>query len=72
MSDEPTGVERLIPALPPGEIINEPEDIDRLLIRVLPDGTISFRGPRARIEELLALCAEEGLIVRVDHLALCG
>lgn len=64
--------ERLISALPPGDFINKPEEIDRFIVQVWPDGTIRFKGTRSRIEEFLHLCSEEGFDVRVDHISLCG
>jgi hypothetical protein len=63
---------RLIPMLPEGDFINKPEEIDRFVVQVWPDGTIFFKGGRTRIEEFLRLCAEEGLTIHVDHVSLCG
>lgn len=58
--------------LPNVEYVLEPEVIDRLLIRIFPDGRIYFRGTRARIEEFLRECAADGIEINVDHIALCG
>ncbi len=63
---------RLIPALPQGDFVDKPEEIDRFIVRVWPDGTLFFKGNRTRIEEFLALCSEAGLKVQVDHVSLCG
>ena len=68
----PEHAERLIPALPMGEFVNKPEEIDRFILQLWPDGTMSFKGSRARIEDFLRLCQEEGLDVQVDHVSLCG
>lgn len=68
----PTGAERLLPALPPGPYVIEPEEIDRFYVRVQEDGTLFFKGSRARIEEFLRVCAECGLELRVGHIAYCG
>lgn len=64
--------ERLVPALPAGDFVNKPEEIDRFIVRVWPDGTISFKGTRPRIDEFLRLCSEAGLELCVDHISLCG
>ncbi len=66
---EPT---RLLAPLPAGDFIDKPAEIDRFIVRLWPDGTIFFKGPRPRIDEFLALCAEEGLVIEVDHISLCG
>jgi len=63
---------RLIPALPTSEFVEQPEEIDRLIVRLLPDGTLYFRGLRLRVEEFLEACAAVGLDLQVDHIALCG
>ena len=65
-------VERLLPALPTGEFVNKPEEIDRFIVRVWPDGRIYFKGTRERIDEFLRLCEEDGIEVNVDHVSLCG
>jgi hypothetical protein len=72
MQEPHDNAERLIPALPPGDFVNKPEEIDRFIVRVWPDGTLYFKGTRPRIDEFLCLCAEEGLEVQVDHISLCG
>ncbi|MHB8596817.1 MAG: hypothetical protein ACYDER_08400 [Ktedonobacteraceae bacterium] len=64
--------QRLVPALPVGEFVNKPPEIDRFVVRVWPDGKLYFKGSRERIDEFLRLCVEEGLEVQVDHIALCG
>ena len=64
--------QRLIPALPEGEFVDKPEEIDRFIIRLWPDGTLFFKGNRARIDEFLKLCEEAGLAVDIDHISLCG
>lgn len=68
----PEHAERLIPALPEGEFVRKPEEIDRFIVQLWSDGTLHFKGSRARIEEFLLLCIEEGLDVKVDHISLCG
>ncbi len=68
----PEHAERLIPALPAGEFVNKPEEIDRFILQLWPDGTLHFKGSRARIEDFLRLCKEEELDVQVDHISLCG
>jgi hypothetical protein len=68
----PKNAERLIPALPEGEFVNKPEEIDRFIVQLWPDGTLNFKGSRAKIEEFLRLCAAEGLHVQIDHISLCG
>lgn len=64
--------QRLLPALPAGEFVNKPQEIDRFVVRVWPDGSLYFKGSRERIDEFLRLCTEEGLDVQVDHISLCG
>jgi hypothetical protein len=66
------GLLRLIAALPPGEFVDKPEEIDRFLVRLWPDGRLYFKGSRARIEEFLLLCIEMGLDLQVDYVSLCG
>lgn len=68
----PTGAERLLPALAPGPYVIEPEEIDRFYVRIQEDGTLFFKGSRARIEEFLRTCAQCGLELRVGHIAYCG
>jgi hypothetical protein len=63
---------RLLPALPTGKFINKPQEIDRFLVRIWPDGTLYFKGSRERVEEFLRLCDAMGVQVRVDHISLCG
>ncbi|GLV54408.1 hypothetical protein KDH_12550 [Dictyobacter sp. S3.2.2.5] len=63
---------RLIPPLPQGPFINEPEKIERFMVRIAPDGKIMFKGTRESIEEFLRFCHEQGLLVHVDHISLCG
>ena len=63
---------RLLPALPPGDFVDKPEEIDRFIVRVWPDGTLHFKGSRARIEDFLQKCKESGLEITVDHISLCG
>jgi hypothetical protein len=67
-----TSSRRLVPALPEGDFVDKPEEIDRFIVRLWPDGTLFFKGNRARIDEFLALCAEAGLELEVDHISLCG
>ncbi|MGH2517594.1 MAG: hypothetical protein ACRDHP_18240 [Ktedonobacterales bacterium] len=67
-----TQTERLIPALPPGDFVLHPDEIDRFVARLLPDGTIYFKGTRERIDEFLMACADLGLVVHVDYISLCG
>lgn len=64
--------QRLLPALPAGEYVHKPQEIDRFVVRVWPDGKLYFKGSRERIDEFLRLCMEEGLEVQVDHISLCG
>lgn len=63
---------RLLPALPAGEYIHKPEEIDRFLVHLWPDGHLSFKGSREKIDEFLRLCAEMGIELQVDHISLCG
>ena len=63
---------RLVAALPKGEFVNKPEEIDRFLVRLWPDGRLYFKGSRERIEEFLRLCAETGIDVQVEYISLCG
>ena len=65
-------VERLLPALPAGDFVNKPEEIDRFIVRVWPDGRLYFKGTRERIDEFLRLCGEEGVEINVDYISLCG
>lgn len=62
----------LVQALPPGDYVNAPEAIERVVIHIWPDGRVLLEGDRARIEELLRRCAEARLTVRVDHAGMCG
>ena len=62
----------LILALPVADILNEPAELDRLCIQLLPDGTLRFKGTRARVLEFLDACAAAGLELRVDHISRCG
>lgn len=66
------GSSRLLPPLPEREFIHKPEEIDRFLVRLWPDGRLYFKGSRDRIEEFLRLCAEVGVEVQVEHISLCG
>ncbi|HEY0754317.1 MAG TPA: hypothetical protein VGD98_10175 [Ktedonobacteraceae bacterium] len=63
---------RLIPALPPGEFVDQPQEIDRFLVQLWPDGRLYFKGSRARIEEFLQTCQENDLAIEVDYVSLCG
>jgi len=72
MEDNQKLYARLIAPLPAGDFINKPEELDRFTIRVLPDGTIAFKGSRARIDEFLQRCADVGLVIQVDYISLCG
>lgn len=62
----------LLPPLPEGDFIDPPPEIDRFTVQIFPNGTMAFKGPRARIEEFLQACAEHGLILEVDYTSLCG
>ena len=67
--------ERLVAALPkanPEDFVNPPEVIDRFLVRIGPDGTLYFKGSRARVDEFVQRCIKSGLNMHVDHLSLCG
>jgi len=64
--------QQLIPCLPEGEFVTQPEERDRFLVHLWPDGTISFTGSRPRIAEFLHLCAQAGLEIQVDHISRCG
>jgi hypothetical protein len=72
MEQKQNNAMRLIPALPAGPFMEKPAEIDRFLVHIWDDGSISFKGSRERIEEFLALCAEVGLEMHVKHLSLCG
>lgn len=72
MQTPSNNAERLIPALPAGDFVNKPAEIDRFIVRIQPDGTIYFKSSRERIEEFLRLCADVGIEVQVDHISLCG
>ncbi len=65
---------QLIPALPVSDLdfVDKPEEIDRFIVRIWPDGTLFCKGSRPRIEEFLRLCTDAGLTIDVDHIALCG
>ena len=71
-AEKTSGAERLIPALEHVAFVSEPAAIDRFEVRILPNGTIYFKGSRERIAEFLQACAAEGLETHVDHVALCG
>ena len=62
----------LVAALPEVDLIDPPEEIDRMIVRLWPDGRVTFKGPRRRVDEFLRRCAEVGLRVDVDHVSLCG
>jgi hypothetical protein len=62
----------LLPDLPSNELVQQPPEIDRFLVRLWPDGRLYFKGPRERIDEFLVLCKQAGLHVQVDHISLCG
>jgi hypothetical protein len=64
--------EPLLPELPRAALIDPPEEIDRLVVRLWPDGLVSFKGTGRRVGEFLHTCAELGLRVDVDHVSLCG
>jgi hypothetical protein len=70
--DDPLSERLAIMPLSDDAYINAPEEIDRFLVRVWPDGTLYFKGSRRRIEEFLRLCEEMGIPLSVDHIALCG
>ncbi|HEY1388507.1 MAG TPA: hypothetical protein VGF38_08180 [Ktedonobacterales bacterium] len=63
---------RLIPALPAEDYVDHPEELDRFFVRVLPDGTITFRGSKERIAEFLERCAAAGIPITVAHINQCG
>ncbi|HEU4784775.1 MAG TPA: hypothetical protein VFS83_15660 [Ktedonobacterales bacterium] len=63
---------RLIPALPAGAFVAKPDEIDRFVVRILPDGSLYFKGSRARIDDFIAACNEVGLELHISHIALCG
>jgi hypothetical protein len=64
--------DQLVAALPEVDLIDPPEEIDRLIVRLWPDGHLAFKGTRRRVDEFLRVCAEVGLHVDVDHVSLCG
>lgn len=68
----PDNSRRIIAELSPGDFVKKPEEIDRLVVRLWPDGTIYFKGTRTRIDEFLRLCAEVGIDISVDYISLCG
>ncbi len=63
---------RLLPPLPSVPFVEEPPATDRFEVRILPDGQLFFRGPQERVEEFLQACAEQGIVIEIDHMALCG
>ncbi|HEY1351784.1 MAG TPA: hypothetical protein VGF67_19355 [Ktedonobacteraceae bacterium] len=68
-------IPRLLPALPASDaddFVEYPAEIDRFLVRIWPDGTIYFKGKRARIEEFLQHCREKGIVLTIKHISLCG
>jgi hypothetical protein len=72
VEQSPVASFRLLPALPKGEFVNRPVEIDRFIVRLWPDGSLYFKGSRERIDEFLLLCREMELNVQVDYLSLCG
>lgn len=72
MQSPPDHSSRLIPALPTGDFVDKPEEIDRFTVRLWPDGTLYFKGSRERIEEFLRVCEEVGIDVQINHISLCG
>lgn len=64
--------QHLLPRLPGGAFVEKPEEIDRFIVRLWPDGRLYFKGSHERIEDFLRLCAEMGLEVQVDYISLCG
>jgi hypothetical protein len=68
-------IPRLLPALPAknaDDFVEHPTEIDRFFVRIWPDGTIYFKGNRARIEEFLQCCREKGIVLDIEHISLCG
>lgn len=57
---------------PAADLIDPPEEIDRLVVRLSADGHLVFKGTRRRVDEFLRRCAEAGLRVHLDHVSLCG
>lgn len=72
MNQPRNSAQRLIPALPDVPFVRQPDEIDRFEVRILPNGALSFKGSRKRIQEFLDACAAEGVILHVDHISLCG
>jgi hypothetical protein len=71
-ADGPAQVTRLLAALPAGEFVGKPPEVDRFMVRVWPDGTVYFKGSRERIDEFLRACAAQGVQLNIDHISLCG
>lgn len=68
---KPTGP-YLLPALPDGPFVQEPEDVERLEVCILPEGALFVRGTRARLEAFAQACEEEGIPLIIDHASMCG
>ena len=72
MGRDETEDTHLILALPVEDIINEPGEPDRLCVYILPNGTLRFKGTRARVKEFLEACSAAGLDLDIDHISRCG
>jgi hypothetical protein len=46
--------------------------IERLMVRVGPDGAVLIKGQRAEIEALLALFRKQGLLGTLKYFSFCG
>ncbi len=68
----PSAIPRLVAPLPGVAYVEEPAVIDRLLVRLTPDGELYVRGTRPRIEQFVRECAAVGVYITISYLALCG
>lgn len=62
----------LVPALPDGPFVHEPEAIERLEVCILPDGSLFARGTREHLEAFAQACEAEGICLHIAHASMCG
>lgn len=72
MADTHSAMDRLVAPLPLVAYVEQPEVIDRLMVRLAPTGELYVRGTRVRIEEFVRECAAVGVYIRLRYMALCG